>query len=65
MSNQIAGNLFQSTPPLRGATETGKEFGADGVISIHAPLAGGDYGVDHRAKPAEISIHAPLAGGDR
>ena len=56
--------LFQSTPPVRGATT---HFG-DGdflfEISIHAPRAGGD-GYDGRiGLYVDISIHAPRAGGD-
>ena len=55
---------FQSTRPLRGATATRfPAFGANG-ISIHAPLAGRDHGIDLDALDAGISIHAPLAGRD-
>ena len=34
--------LFQSTHPLRGATEVGRAFTSEIFISIHAPLAGCD-----------------------
>ena len=34
--------LFQSTPPVRGATPGMGPAGYLGVISIHAPRAGGD-----------------------
>ena len=36
------GSVFQSTPPSRGATETGDAAKKAEKISIHAPLAGGD-----------------------
>ena len=35
------------------------------MISIHAPLAGCDYGDTVYITTAPISIHAPLAGCDR
>ena len=34
------------------------------MISIHAPLAGRDLGLDLVALVDDISIHAPLAGRD-
>ena len=34
------------------------------VISIHAPLAGSDLGIDNSTTEKKISIHAPLAGSD-
>ena len=56
--------VFQSTPPVWGATG---DLAAGGVledISIHAPRVGGDV----VQAPAEvwiiISIHAPRVGGD-
>ena len=57
-------DIFQSTLPLRGATEAlDGEQGPD-QISIHAPLAGSDQGPLRAAAQAVISIHAPLAGSD-
>ena len=57
---------FQSTHPLRGATEQIllKAIN-DGHISIHAPLAGCDCLASARNRHRlSISIHAPLAGCD-
>ena len=62
---QGADQLFQSTPPARGATLAaflGRLFGR---ISIHAPREGGDLelGIVGRSVKV-ISIHAPREGGD-
>ena len=62
MSPKIAG--FQSTHPLRGATEADGKTLIIGEISIHAPLAGCDPIIKGRPVSNEISIHAPLAGCD-
>ena len=60
----INANLFQSTPPVRGAT--GKYFAIceTMIISIHAPCAGGDWKLGGKKLAMGISIHAPCAGGD-
>ena len=58
-------NLFQSTPPVRGATELAAAAAIITTISIHAPRAGGDDKDLLKALVAKISIHAPRAGGDR
>ena len=56
--------IFQSTHPLRGATNSLKGAKGDKGISIHAPLAGCD-GYSHKDyHKIRISIHAPLAGCD-
>ncbi len=55
---------FQSTPPSRGATGYRLLLTLRRVISIHAPLAGGDRGSHDLRRAQHISIHAPLAGGD-
>ncbi len=56
---------FQSTHPLRGATQR-LDARADLIqISIHAPLAGCDLRDFARDGHVSISIHAPLAGCDR
>ena len=34
------------------------------LVSIHAPLTGGDVHVQVGLQLAEVSIHAPLTGGD-
>ena len=56
--------LFQSTPPVRGATRRSPCFRRTYGISIHAPRAGGDAWAAYMAKFEIISIHAPRAGGD-
>ena len=56
--------IFQSTHPLRGATNqilTMRDFYN---ISIHAPLAGCDCKAGLFPDCCRISIHAPLAGCD-
>ena len=57
--------VFQSTPPARGAT-TGKAAAKYGPlnISIHAPREGGDFLLLNYACRRQISIHAPREGGD-
>ena len=45
-------NLFQSTPPVRGATELAAAAAIITTISIHAPRAGGD-----------IKVRPPIKGG--
>ena len=57
-------DLFQSTPPARGATRSApKELDTTG-ISIHAPREGGDFGITLAELDGDISIHAPREGGD-
>ena len=55
---------FQSTLPVRGATnfKYGKRHLQD--ISIHAPRAGSDTILEVNRAPIAISIHAPRAGSD-
>ena len=56
---------FQSTHPLRGATQATPRCPTLTPISIHAPLAGCDAYTDSLVRPFDaISIHAPLAGCD-
>ena len=55
---------FQSTHPLRGATQIGAQHVEQQQISIHAPLAGCDALKLNPYIDQEISIHAPLAGCD-
>ena len=57
-------NSFQSTLPLRGATQDAGKFVAQVGISIHTPLAGSDYYPVSHLEYAPISIHTPLAGSD-
>ena len=65
--------VFQSTPPVRGATAREQSraaareqsrAAAEPEISIHAPREGGDLHVFPMAPRTEISIHAPREGGD-
>ena len=57
---------FLSTLPVRGATHLGEGVLQDGVISIHAPREGSDYGTPwyRLLKSSTISIHAPREGSD-
>ena len=42
LAQEIAGKVFQSTPPARGATQRRGARHPHGRISIHAPREGGD-----------------------
>ena len=58
-------DVFQSTPPARGATQGWHIPDIYRVISIHAPREGGD--IDNCIcifVQFDISIHAPREGGD-
>ena len=57
--------IFQSTPPARGATVTRGCLSSLLDISIHAPREGGDAD-DYLCLISVdlISIHAPREGGD-
>ena len=62
---RILHQLFQSTHPVRGATELVPEAGGYGAISIHAPREGCDTDVLNDALgDIIISIHAPREGCD-
>ena len=61
---QIFYALFQSTPPVRGATPCYCLPALLAGISIHAPRAGGDLYDNNLTYQRYISIHAPRAGGD-
>ena len=56
--------IFQSTLPVRGATLCRRLRGLLRSISIHAPRAGSDFGVQAFIFRPYISIHAPRAGSD-
>ena len=57
---------FQSTLPVRGATEADGAFLRDILISIHAPREGSDALQRSRlCGQLVISIHAPREGSDR
>ena len=55
---------FQSALPMRGATSISFESKHFAVISIRAPHAGSDAGMQARLSELEISIRAPHAGSD-
>ena len=55
---------FQSTRPVRGATQLCLSDGGVHQISIHAPRAGRDVDRAGGAAGHHISIHAPRAGRD-
>ena len=55
---------FQSTLPVRGATERLYSGCSYTVISIHAPRAGSDNSSSPCRCRLVISIHAPRAGSD-
>ena len=55
---------FQSTLPLRGATQHHLQHKGQQNISIHAPLTGSDGLSLFFLEVIMISIHAPLTGSD-
>ena len=56
---------FQSTLPVRGATNAYAARDLEGHISIHAPREGSDGpGGGPEARRDPISIHAPREGSD-
>ncbi len=59
-----AAERFQSTRPMRGATEDMREPTGGPHISIHAPHAGRDMVRIRDVLAGSISIHAPHAGRD-
>ena len=61
---KIACKTFQSTLPLRGATDRLDTTRYNDNISIHTPLAGSDVAEILGLRTEQISIHTPLAGSD-
>ena len=55
---------FQSTPPVKAATDTPTDTPADDTISIHAAREGGDLLQKLFVPDGQISIHAAREGGD-
>ncbi len=55
---------FQSTPPCKGATGPPVTVAGDPVVSIHAPVQGGDSHRRRLRHRLDVSIHAPVQGGD-
>ena len=64
VANLQINELFQSTPPVWGATTRQRWQLRAATVSIHAPRVGGDVGVGLRLVDAGVSIHAPRVGGD-
>ena len=60
-----APELFQSTPPVWGATISLADVRPHVMISIHAPRVGGDKQLADSGIKTAISIHAPRVGGDQ
>ena len=58
------GSRFQSTPPVKAATEAGVQLFVSLIISIHAAREGGDLGTGTLSLYEKISIHAAREGGD-
>ena len=56
--------VFQSTCPVRGATECELSLFEQGSVSIHVPRAGRDRGVSSTVFDCKVSIHVPRAGRD-
>ena len=57
--------LFQSTLPMRGATQKWDDVYRQIVISIHTPHAGSDWRWKGEKEDNHISIHTPHAGSDQ
>ena len=57
--------VFQSTLPVRGATQETGDRRPRSIISIHAPREGSDATACAVSRPTIISIHAPREGSDR
>ncbi len=57
--------MFQSTPPVRGATGVGFDQARYHDVSIHAPRAGSDKAGTFSHPTVTVSIHAPRAGSDQ
>ena len=55
---------FQSTPPVKAATEGKQKAHSPKPISIHAAREGGDSMVIYDLVERRISIHAAREGGD-
>ncbi len=56
--------VFQSTPPVRGATIISGGQQAHRRVSIHAPREGSDQSRHSRLCNRHVSIHAPREGSD-
>ena len=61
---QTQRHVFQSTPPVKAATDFPCSFHPSACISIHAAREGGDAVIYNLYKTFRISIHAAREGGD-
>ena len=57
-------SMFQSAPPVRGATTPFSHEPPDSIVSIRAPRAGSDIIIVRCAATLIVSIRAPRAGSD-
>ena len=57
-------SAFQSTPPVKAATQSATDSSLPQIISIHAAREGGDGDIIAGAALEIISIHAAREGGD-
>ena len=55
---------FQSTLPMKGATERIEFLQNISIISIHTPYEGSDEILENMKLKQEISIHTPYEGSD-
>ena len=55
---------FQSTPPVKAATNATCRYAVVDAISIHAAREGGDCRYVTKCRALSISIHAAREGGD-
>ena len=60
----MADDAFQSTRPMRGATNALVGDFSGAAVSIHAPHAGRDASSFPCVVVTSVSIHAPHAGRD-
>ena len=61
---RVCAEIFQSTLPARGATNSQSRLACTNAISIHAPREGSDPKPHAIYKYYHISIHAPREGSD-
>ena len=61
---KMLNDVFQSTRPMRGATESFPMISFNFNVSIHAPHAGRDVQEGLYISVDDVSIHAPHAGRD-
>ena len=59
-----AGEEFQSTLPVKGATKRRINARNPAAVSIHAPREGSDLDLRKRGLTYSVSIHAPREGSD-